>query len=409
MKIVCISLFFILLCNLAPGQNNLVLKVAPVSDSTTTRKDSVRTKQLDILDLISKVFKIYLSSKPDTAKIPPGKLLLSYAPAIGYTVEGALEASFAMNGSFYTADPNSTSLSVIQTGAQYSEKHQLMVPFISNVWLANNKWDMLGDWRYYKYPSYTYGLGSATTYQNADLIDYSYVRVYQEILRHFSSNYYLGIGYNLDYHFGISDPTPVTDFPVYNNGAITTISSGLVAHFMYDNRTNQNNPKQAFYASVSYRVNSTILGSDQNWQMLLVDVRKYFKLSHNMVLAFWTWDEFTFSGMAPYLDLPSNGWDTYSNTGRGYIQGRFRGPGMLYGETEFRFGITKNGLLGGVVFVNATSVSNWPSGAFTNVFPGEGFGLRVKFNKYSDVNICIDYGFGEQNSRGLFFNLGEVF
>jgi outer membrane protein assembly factor BamA len=252
-------------------------------------------------------------------------------------------------------------------------------------------------------------LGSNTSYANGDFVDYSYIKVYQEALRHFNSFYYLGLGYNLDYHFNITDKTPVTDYPQYNGTASHTISSGWVLHFMYDSRTNINNPKDAFYGSIIYRDNSALLGSDQNWQYVQLEVRKYFKLSAHKVLAFWSWNEFTFGGKAPYFDLPGNGWDTYSNTGRGYIQGRFRGPDMIYGETELRFGITRNGLLGGVIFANATSVANWPDVKFDEIFPGEGVGLRIKFNKYSDVNVCIDYGFGIQGSRGIFFNLGEVF
>ncbi len=107
--------------------------------------------------------------------------------------------------------------------------------------------------------------------------------------------------------------------------------------------------------------------------------------------------------------MPSNGWDIYSNSGRGYIQGRFRGQNMLYDEAEYRFKITSNGLLGGVVFANAESVSEYPSNKFVYLDPGEGFGLRLKMNKYSDVNLCVDYGFGLYGSRGFFFNLGEVF
>ena len=47
----------------------------------------------------------------------------------------------------------------------------------------------------------------------------------------------------------------------------------------------------------------------------------------------------------------------YGNTGRGFIQGRFRGKNFVYGEAEYRFGITRNRLLGGVVFSNAQSVT----------------------------------------------------
>jgi outer membrane protein assembly factor BamA len=180
---------------------------------------------------------------------------------------------------------------------------------------------------------------------------------------------------------------------------------------LYDSRKNINNPLQGFYSSIAYRNNSTFLGSDHNWQSLLLEFRKYIKLSShsNNVLAFWSYNWFTFGGKPPYFDLPSTGWDTFSNVGRGYIQGRLRGTSLIYLETEYRFGITHNGLLGGVVFVNAQSIPEIQSNRFETILPGGGFGLRIKANKHSNANLCIDYGFGIQGSHGLFFNLCEAF
>jgi hypothetical protein len=115
------------------------------------------------------------------------------------------------------------------------------------------------------------------------------------------------------------------------------------------------------------------------------------------------------SGRPPDLMLPSIGWDETYNTGRGYIQGRYRGKNMVYFESEYRFGLSKSGLLGGVVFANLQCFSSDISNQYSNVFPGYGAGLRLKINKFSNTNICIDYGFGANNSRGFFINLGEVF
>jgi outer membrane protein assembly factor BamA len=244
-----------------------------------------------------------------------------------------------------------------------------------------------------------------------DSIDYSYFKFYQEVLHEIVPHLYGGIGYNLDYHWNIKDYNTSTDFIDYDQGQTRTVSSGLVANIKYDNRVNVNNPKSAFYGSVIYRYNSTLLGSDENWQYVQVEMRKYFKLNQRgtNVLAFWSWNEFTFGGKPPYLDLPSTGWDTYNNTGRGYIQGRFRGNSMVYLESEFRFDITRNGLFGGVLFANAESVSTETGDDFDIISPGYGFGIRIKLNRFSNTNLAVDYGFGTGGSRGFFFNIGEVF
>ncbi|MDB5277863.1 MAG: hypothetical protein JWR61_2818 [Ferruginibacter sp.] len=128
------------------------------------------------------------------------------------------------------------------------------------------------------------------------------------------------------------------------------------------------------------------------------------------ILALWSFNWLTLAkSKPPYLLLPSTGWDDFYNTGRGYIQSRFRAKDMIYAEAEYRFGIAGNGLLGGVVFGNVQSFSKNLATQLAVLAPGFGAGLRVKLNKFSNTNLCIDYGFGTNGSRGVFLNLGEVF
>lgn len=88
----------------------------------------------------------------------------------------------------------------------------------------------------------------------------------------------------------------------------------------------------------------------------------------------------------------------------------------MYGEAEYRFVITSNRLLGGVVFANAQSVTELSvargvvqDGHFEKIAPAGGGGLRFNLNETSHTNLAIDYGFGLDGSRGLSLNLGEVF
>jgi outer membrane protein assembly factor BamA len=272
----------------------------------------------------------------------------------------------------------------------------------------------VADFRYYQYPQDTYGLGGHSALQDADLIDYSHLRIHYTVLKNFLPNFYAGLGYFLDYHWNIKEsglPNGDSSDAIKYGLPPKTVSSGPAINLLYDNRKNSINPDQGLYASVVYRPNFTFMGSDANWQSLIIDVRKYFKFpaNSNNVLAFWSYDWLTPGGKPPYLDLPSTGWDQYNNTGRGYIQGRFRGKNMLYLESEYRFGITNNGLLGGVVFANAESFSNYPSNDFDAIWPAVGVGLRIKVNKHSKANIALDYGWGADGSHGLFVNIGEVF
>jgi hypothetical protein len=81
----------------------------------------------------------------------------------------------------------------------------------------------------------------------------------------------------------------------------------------------------------------------------------------------------------------------------------------MFAETEYRFGITENGSLGGVVFANAQALSAFAGQPIKGVMPGVGAGIRMKFNKHSKTNVAIDYAIGQGGSHGIFMNLGEVF
>ncbi|MBU6121542.1 hypothetical protein [Hymenobacter siberiensis] len=145
--------------------------------------------------------------------------------------------------------------------------------------------------------------------------------------------------------------------------------------------------------------------------MLLIDARTYLHPSPRSanILALWRYNAVTIAGNPPFPDLPSTGWDTYSNTDRGFIQSRFRGDDLLYGEVEYRYGITRNRLLGGVVFANAQTVTEQQSRRFEKVVPAAGAGLRLRLNKVSNTTLAIDYAFGADGSHGLSLNLGGVF
>ncbi len=385
----------------------------PVRKGNSLDSMSKIVSQYDVTDLYRQIAGKPSKSTFDSSKIKKDKVYISFIPAIGYTVQTSFTAVATANLSFYLDDKNNSNISTIYASTNFSLLHQIVIPVITNIWSKSNEFDFLGDYRYYVYPSVTYGLGGHTTLADADPIDYKYIRFYQEVAKEIYPDLLIGLGYNLDYHYDIKETSvkqgEITDFEKYGL-TTTSVSSGVSFNVLYDTRRNSNNPQGGWYGYLSLRPNLTYLGSDANWQSAYLEFRKYIKLpgnSHN-VLALWNFNWFTF-GHAPYLDLPATAWETYANSARGYVQDRFKGPSMLYLESEYRFQITNNGFMGGVVFANAQSVSNYPGNTFDAVYPGFGAGLRFKVNKFSNTNACIDYGIGLNGTRAFYLNLGEVF
>lgn len=372
------------------------------------------TDPVDLIDIGRSIVLRHPRPRLDTAVKRPGHLYGSLLPSAEYTLQTSFALDLVGNLAFYTSSEAKENISNLYLNTVFTQKNQILMPLQGNIWSKGNKYNLLNDWRYEKYPQDTYGLGSRTKIGNSDAIDFSYLRFYTTLLKTIAPDFYLGLGYNVDYFYGVKEtslsPGTVTDFERYGIQS-TSLSSGPTINVLYDSRRNSINPEPGYYASLVYRPNFKHFGSDSSWQSLLVDARayKHFPAGSKNIIAFWTYDQFTLNGNPPYLLLPATASDTYSNFGRGYIQGRFRGKDVLYLESEYRFGITSNGLLGGVVFANAQSFTEPVSHRFEAINPGWGAGIRIKLNKFSRTNIALDYGFGLNGSRGLFANLGEVF
>ncbi len=413
-----------ILLNIQVGMNRISRKICallfivavtgihPLFGQSETKEiqDSTLNQQHDVVDFIQKGTHANLRKDNLSAK---GKgPFVSVMPVVGYSLQSGLTGAIVSNTSFYT-DEKRERFSNFLVNAYYSQFHQYWFTANSNIFLEKQKLHFFGDIRYYNFPTQTFGFGTKSTMAEALNIKYSYLRIYQYLFRELSSNLFAGVGFNFDHHWNIRpDSIPgrvLNDLKKYQKEDHST-SAGISVNVQYDSRKNSVNPQGGSYAYFQFRPNLTLLGSESNWQSVMIDLRHYvhFPASSKNVLAFWNYNNFTTRGTPPYLDIPSVGWDYYSNTGRGYIPGRYTGRNFIYLESEYRFAISRDGFLGGVLFGNEEAFfKNWSDKKTPT--PGGGVGLRIKINKLSNTNLAIDYGWGVEGSHGFFFNLGEVF
>jgi len=344
------------------------------------------------------------------------KVHFSLVPTGGASPGGGAAIVTALNAAFYTGPVSSTSLSTITFSPWFSFDGKLVFPIRQLIWFPNNKFLSKGDTRFMIYPQETWGLGGKNEKEKNIILDYNYVRVYQSLLKEVGNNVFLGAGYTLDYHYGLSiseDSSHLPDISFYdykdrllNN----SVSSGPVLNFLIDTRRNPINPDGGFYFSTDYRFNLDELGSTDDWQSVYIDMRKYFSFSKKQknLLAFWTYYWGVVNGNVPYLDLPSIGWDYLNHSGRGFQQSRYRGKHLLYFESEYRRDISRNGFWGFVLFSNIHSVSEYKDNHFVYWHPAAGAGLRIKFNKISRTNIGFDFAMSK-DFTGIYLSLGEAF
>jgi outer membrane protein assembly factor BamA len=417
-----LCLIFGLLPVTAIAQNAGVPRPGQFKDTATGRqkdttagqhKDTTAPAPVPQKD-ITDVFKFLSRKKPGKSDSVDDvdKPTFSGLPAVGYTL--TTRAAFTLSGNAAFRVDKDSRISTVQSSVTYTENKQLSFPLETNIWGIHNNYNFVGDIHFMKYPQASFGLGSNSWIGNVDSMSYNYIRFYEIVYRQITTNFFAGAGYIIDWRYNITSvytkAPALSDYDLYGPQTSST-STGFTLNALYDTRDNSINPFKGFYAMATYRDNLKFMGSNSNWGSLILDVRKYFNwpAGSRNVLALWSYDWLVLSGHPPYLDLPSTNWDTYSSTGRGYIQGRFRGDEMVYGETEYRFPLSRNGLFGAVIFLNGESFSGLNSHRLESVQPGWGTGLRIKLNKTSRTNLDIDYGFGEQGSNGLFINISELF
>jgi hypothetical protein len=377
------------------------------------------------------------------------KLYPAGAPVIVYSPETELGIGLAGMMGVYLGDPETTTISNLNATALYTTLNQVMLLLKSTVMASGDEWVLEGDWRLFLFNQDTYGLGTGTpmvqtgfsigglgntaAIPGAQPMDFDFIRLYETVLKRVVGRLYLGAGYRFDRFYDIRDklldlaatPPVVTSHYAYSryfgfDPGVYNLS-GVSLDALYDSRDSTINPYRGVFARLSYVMNPTWLGSDQASTQGLAEFRTYIGLSDEVprnILALWAMVRGQVSGHLPYMSLPATGWDWRGPSGRGYIQGRFRGTAEAYAEAEWRFRITRNGLLGGVVFLNAQTFST-PQidvspyqqakvNLFEYVKPAGGFGLRFMFNGESRTNFNVDIASGD-HSVGIWLGAGEIF
>jgi hypothetical protein len=346
------------------------------------------------------------------------------APSIGSKPSTGLNAGLAGNVAFFQGDTDTTHISSVSGGLKVSQKGQTLSGMKFAVFSDSNKWFVQGDNRLSLTSQNTYGLGSDTGPEDSANVKYDLFRLYESVYRKVGEGLYVGAGFNFSAHTNIrpgSSSTDVFDDSAYlayssRNGftAQGQTSAGPSVGLIFDTRDNAINAQRGWLASATYRTFfDGFLGGDSSWQELYVDVRTYRNLEADgrQRLAFWFLSDMVVGGTAPYLDLPTSAGDTYGRSARGYSEGRYRGEHLAYGEVEYRNTLTQNGLLGFVAFLNTTTIGSVDAGTrlFDTFAPGAGFGFRVLLNKRSRTNLCTDYGWGKDGSRGFYLSIQEAF
>lgn len=385
-------------------------------------------------------------------KAPPrpraGKLYFIPGPSFAVNPVYGIMLGVGATASYYFGDPKTTRASNALVNFSLTSKGQFINTYRSFIYTKDDEWILIGDWRYLNSAEPTYGLGtgpdsakllqSGGEYEYNDdiwsgplsqsqLLSFEQFRFHETVFRKVYKSTYVGLGYHLDVYDDIQDSlldlenNVITSHYAYSElrGFDPTqyYLSGLSINALYDSRDSPVGTYSGTYARIGFRMNPTFLGSSQNSTFLLLDARQFLDLSPDAsgrdVLAGWAIGAFTTTGAMPYLDLPATSYDLFGKSGRGYVQGRFRGDHFVYAELEYRRRLFVLGPvpIGGVLFFNLQTAGMSGEGVqlFDYVEPGGGGGLRVTLQRATRLSIALDYGVGNYGSTGFYVRMNDTF
>jgi outer membrane protein assembly factor BamA len=378
-------------------------------------------EQIDVFDLWRKLR--HKEPAPDDASWDYRDAMKAFAPVIGAKPSSGALIGVAGNVAFYRGDPSTTHISSVVTSLTFSTKKQTSLTDRMAIFMRDDRVRVDADHRFQWTSLETNPLGTSADTRDSIQTGFDFFRLHHSAYYELRPSLYAGGGFYFDTHTSIG---PQDDAAAWQESAYVTYSeahglpldsqssAGASVDVMWDSRDSFINAQRGWFAKAGYRaLFDGLLGGDSHWERVNLDLRTYQPVtaSGRHKIAVWLLAELVVDGVAPYFDLPATGQDTYGRSARGYREGQFRGERLAYGEIEYRGTLTRNGLLGMVVFLNTTTASNLESGEtlFDSFATGGGAGLRLSINKRSKTNLCFDVGFGKNGSKGVYLSIQEAF
>ena len=258
---------------------------------------------------------------------------------------------------------------------------------------------------FYSMPTQFWGVGYEAAMSNTALRYLSSrTLVDARFLQKVAKGLYVGAGVDFDYHFGRFDRGKYASeeelLARLNGERVEYNATGLSLFVEFDTRDAISNPQRGVYVAAQAKVRPK--GMNSVGQTLWgghLSANYYQRLWKGAVLAFDLQGEINSKG-TPWVYNASLG-----SALRGYYAGRFNNLCALSLQAELRQRIYKR--FGTVAWGGAANVfSDFRSFAWSKTLPTYGVGLRYEI--MSGVNLRLDYGFGGRDHRGKLIH-GAVF
>jgi len=345
-----------------------------------------------------------VTQKPDTVAVR-GVDWLAY-PYIFYSPETSL--AFGGGGIVYFKlyDNPKAKSSSITPSFYYTINGQYDITIIPELFLMNDKLKIWSKLNYSSYFDRYYGIGSNSPEIENDQYLQDNIQAQIKLQpKLFDERLNIGINYEIR-NMSVAD---TKENPFLENDSTIVgreggLTSGLGLALAWDTRDNNFFPSSGGYYEAYTSNFFEFIGSDFNYSKTVVDLRHYWNLTSDHVLAAQGY-LLSEGGTPPFYDLGLLGG---SKLMRGTIMGRYRDKSYYVIQSEYRMPqlVWRFGL---ILFAGIGDVA--PSVGkimISTVKPTYGFGIRFRFDELEKVEVRMDVGFGKGTS-GIYFDINQAF
>lgn len=340
----------------------------------------------------------------------PGSTLVPL-PAVFYMTETGLGFGLVVNYYYYMSGAASgegaerMQPSTIMPFALYTTKKQVIAGVGVDLYPAGGRYRIVGEAGYIKFPTTFWGIGNDAPDEAEEDYTPRSVNIFVEGQRQLFPGWYFGLLGKAAYRaLSVVQDSGLLDLglvPGAEDGRVI----GLGASVARDTRSSTVYPRSGSYHQLRGTVNSGFFGSNHDYGLVELDLRKYVSAFGGHVLAFRALGQ-AVMGTAPFDLLPQLGGDALQ---RGYFGGRFRDKDLVAFQAEYRLPVWWR--FGAVGFASAGQVApRLGDFEFDRFKPAAGLGLRILLSPEEGLNIRADYGWGfDRKSTGFYLSIGEAF
>jgi outer membrane protein assembly factor BamA len=327
-------------------------------------------------------------------------------PVVAKSIETGWSFGLASSSTFRLSKRDTLSrTSNVQVVALYSLKKQFIAALNGSQYFKNENYVLNEQISFSSFPDKFWGVGKNAPDSAIEPYTFEQYYVYPHLLRSLGNKFFIGALFEfqnvmkIDYQKGgLFDKQNITGRTKYK-------VAGLGLSLTYDNRNNAFAPNKGGFAQIYFDHFDNALGSKYEFTYFVLDLRKYIKIYKQQVLALQFYALNNVGDSIPLRNLASLGG---ANSMRGFYSGRYRDKNLIVLQGEYRLPIYKR--FGAVAFCGFGDVgSTIHDFSFPDLKYSFGGGLRYAINKSEKLNLRLDFGVGNHNAQGLYFQLGEAF